>query len=336
LVEGVDAFEAAAPYAGKRVIITGGLGFIGSNLARALVDAGAKVMLVDSLIPDYGGNEFNIEEIRHRLEINVADVRDGFAMNYLVKGHDIMFNLAGTLSHVDSMTDPYTDLEINCRSQLSILESCRQHNPEIKVVFAGTRGQYGRAQKLPVNESHPLDPTDVNGINNIAGEAYHILYGRVYQMRATSLRLSNTYGPRHQMRHHRQGVINWFVRQAIEERDIPIFGDGTQVRDTNYVDDVVIAFLLAGISEAADGEVFNLGGQPATLNELVGLICELAGSGSFHNIPYPEDAKKIEIGDYVADWSKAQTTLGWEPRVGLREGLERTVGYYRLNQEHYW
>src|SRR5579862_5219623 len=198
----------AAAYAGKKVLITGGLGFIGSNLARALAEAGARVVLVDSLIPEYGGNRFNISGIEQLVTVNIADVRDQYAMNHLVQGQDVMFNLAGTLSHIDSMRDPYTDLEVNCRSQLAILEACRHHNADIKVLFAGTRGQYGRAERLPVDESHPMRPTDVNGINNVAGESYHLLYNQVYGIRATSLRLTNTYGPRHQMRHSRQGVIN--------------------------------------------------------------------------------------------------------------------------------
>ena len=276
----MSAGSAAAVYAGCRVIITGGLGFIGSNLARRLVGLGAEVVLVDSLIPAYGGNPFNISGIEDRVTVNVADVRDRFAMDHLVKGCRVMFNLAGTLSHIDSMTDPLTDLEINCRSQLSILEACRSNNPDIKVVFAGTRGQYGRAIYLPVDEKHPLNPTDVNGINNSAGEAYHILYCRVHGLRATSLRLTNTYGPRHQMRHHRQGIINWFVRLALEGREIRLFGDGSQVRDTNYVDDVLEALLLAGASESADGEVFNLGGHPAKLLEVVEVIASLTGARS--------------------------------------------------------
>lgn len=327
--------DAAAGFAGKRVLITGGLGFIGSNIARRLVQHDAQVLLVDSLIPEYGGNLYNIAGIEDRVTVNISDVRDQFAMNHLVKGHDVMFNLAGTLSHTDSMADPFTDLEINCKSQLSILESCRHHNPDIKIVFAGTRGQYGRARYLPVDENHPLHPTDVNGINNNAGEAYHLLYNQVYGIRATSLRLTNTYGPRHQMHHHRQGIINWFVRLAIEGNEIPIYGDGRQVRDTNYVDDVVEALLLAALSEKADGEVFNLGGDPANLLELAEIITKLAG-GSYHTIPYPETARAIEIGDYVADSSKAQSMLAWQPRVGLREGLSRTVDYYRAEKQHYW
>ena len=331
-----DAATVAQAYAGKKVLITGGLGFIGSTLARALVEAGASVLVVDSLIPEYGGNLFNVSGIRDRIEVNIADVRDRFSMNYLVRGRDYMFNLAGTLSHVDSMRDPETDLAINCQSQLSILESCRHNNPGIKIMFAGTRGQYGRAQYLPVDEAHPMVPTDVNGINNVAGEGYHILYHKVYGIRATSLRLTNTYGPRHQMGHSRQGVINWFIRQALDSREISVFGDGSQVRDTNYVDDVVSAFLLAAASSEADGEVFNIGGQPASLAELVQLIVGETGSGSFKFVPFPDEAKVVEIGDYVADWSKAQRVLGWSPHVGIPDGLERTVAYYRQHRDHYW
>lgn len=331
-----DPASLAPGYENKRVLITGGLGFIGSNLARRLVDFGAQVTLVDSLIPEYGGNLFNIAGIEDRVTVNIADVRDQYGMNYLVKDRDLMFNLAGTLSHIDSMRDPYTDLEVNCKSQLSILESCRQHNREIKIIFAGTRGQYGRAQYLPVDEKHPLQPTDVNGINNNAGEAYHILYNQVYGIRAVSLRLTNTFGPRHQMHHHRQGIINWFVRLAIEGKEITIYGDGKQVRDTNYIDDVVNAFLIAGVSEDADGEVFNLGGDPANLLQIVELITRLTGSPGYHCIPYPEDAKVIEIGDYIADRSKARRVLDWEPVVTLDDGMARTIEYYRKHRAQYW
>ncbi|MBI4506674.1 MAG: GDP-mannose 4,6-dehydratase [Chloroflexi bacterium] len=317
-------------------MITGGLGFIGSNLARRLVGYRSRVLLVDSLIPQYGGNLFNIHGIEDRVTVNIADVRDQYSMNYLVQHQDIMFNLAGTLSHVDSMEDPFTDLEINCRSQLAILESCRRHNRDVKIVFAGTRGQYGRAQYLPVDERHPMEPTDVNGINNMAGEWYHILYYRVYGIRATSLRLTNTYGPRHQMRHPRQGIINWFVRLAIEGETISLYGDGRQVRDANYVDDVVDAFLLAGVCEAADGELFNLGGEPASLADLVERIVHIAESGDRRFVPFPAEAQRIEVGDYVADARKIERVLGWRPRVSLDEGLARTIAYYREHRQHYW
>lgn len=326
----------APRYQGKRVLITGGLGFIGSNLARRLVEYGSQVTLVDSLIPEYGGNLFNIDGIAERVTVNIADVRDQYSMNYLVRNRDLMFNLAGTLSHIDSMRDPYTDLEVNCKAQLSILESCRHHNREIKIIFAGTRGQYGRAQYLPVDEKHPMQPTDVNGINNIAGEGYHLLYHQVYDIRASSLRLTNTFGQGHQMAHARQGVANYFVRQAIEGKEITVYGDGKQVRDLNYIDDVVNAFLIAGVSDEADGEVFNIGGEAVSLLQLVELITALTGGTTYRCIPYPEDAKVIEIGDYVADWSKAKRVLDWEPQTSLRQGMEKTIAYYRKNWRHYW
>ncbi len=324
-------------FAGRQVLISGGLGFIGSTLARALVSLEARVTLVDSLIPEYGGNLFNLDGVVERLRVNIADVRDANSMRRLVEGQDYLFNLAGTLSHLDSMSDPHTDLEINCRSQLFILEACRQNTPAIKVIFSGTRGQYGRARYLPVDERHPLEPTDVNGINNVAGEAYHILYNHVHGIRACSLRLTNTYGPRHQMRHPKQGYLNWFVRLALEDRPIRIYGSGAQLRDFNYVDDVVAALLLAAASEATNGEVYNLGsGAPVSVRESAEAVLEAAGQGRLEECEYPPEQRRIEVGDYHADASKIRAAVGWQPRVPFREGLSRTVEFYRRHHEHYW
>ena len=320
----------------KEILITGGLGFIGSTLAHRLVGLEAKVTLVDSLIPQYGGNMFNIHGIKNKVKVNIADVRDEHSMDHLIQDKKFLFNLAGTLSHTDSMVDPYTDLEINCRAQLSILESCRKFNRDVKIVFSGTRGQYGKADYLPVDEKHSMHPTDINGINNTAGEWYHILYNNVYKIRATSLRLTNTYGPRHQMKHHKQGIINWFVRLAIEEKEINIFGDGKQIRDCNYVDDVVEALLLAAASDECNGQIYNLGGTPANLTEIVKKITNIIGNGNYKLIPFPENSKRIEIGDYIADYSKIKKTLGWEPKVSLEKGLQNTIEYYKKYKEHYW
>ena len=323
-------------YKNKKILITGGLGFIGSTLAQRLVKMEADICLVDSLIPDYGGNNFNIDGIVDKVTVNIADVRDKHSMDYLVKDKDIIFNLAGTLSHIDSMKDPFTDLEINCKSQLSILESCRINNRDVKIIFAGTRGQYGRADHLPVDEKHLMHPTDVNGINNIAGEAYHILYNNIYGIRAVSLRLTNTYGPRHQMRHHKQGIINWFIRQLIEGQTIKLYGDGKQIRDINYVDDVVDALLLVACSEKTNGEVYNIGGIPKNLIELVETMIGVYNKGSYELIPFDEDLKRIEIGDYVANFEKIKSTVGWEPKVSLEEGLQSSFDYYEKHKEHYW
>ena len=320
----------------KKILITGGLGFIGSTLAHRLVKIEADIYLIDSLIPEYGGNNFNINGIEDRVKVNIADVRDKHSMDYLVKDKDLIFNLAGTLSHIDSMNDPFTDLEINCMSQLSILESCRKNNKDVKIIFAGTRGQYGKADHLPVDEKHLMHPTDVNGINNIAGESYHILYNNIYGIRAVSLRLTNTYGPRHQMKHHKQGIINWFIRQLIEGQTVKLYGDGKQIRDINYVDDVVEALLLVACNEKTNGEVFNLGGIPKNLIDLVETMIDVYGKGNYELIPFKDDLKKIEIGDYIANYEKVKNTVGWQPKISLEEGLRSSFDYYEKYKDHYW
>ena len=326
-----------SPFHGKRIMITGGLGFIGSNLAHRLAGHCAALTLVDSLIPEYGGNLFNISGIEDYVRVNIADVRDESSMDYLVCGKDIIFNLAGQVAHLDSMQNPYTDLEINCRSQLSILEACKKNNRDVKILYAGTRGQYGKAQKLPVDETHLMQPTDVNGINKMAGEWYHILYNNVYGIRACSLRLTNTYGPRHHMRTNRQGVLSWFIRLALEGREIQLFGGGEQQRDFNYVSDVVDAILLAAASDETNGQVYNVGsGKPASLKEAADLCVEIAGSGSVATVEFPPDKKKIEVGNYYADYSKLHKTVGWEPSVSLRDGLKKTIAFYREHRDHYW
>jgi UDP-glucose 4-epimerase len=322
-------------YRGRRVMVTGALGFIGSNLARTLADLGADVLAVDSLLPDYGGNLFNLAGYEDKVRINIADVR-GHAVEYLVQGQEVLFNLAGQVSHLDSMNDPFTDLEINCRSQLWILEALRKRNPGAKVVYAGTRQVYGKPRSLPVSEDHLLTPTDVNGINKISGEMYHLVYHSVYGIRACSLRLTNTYGPRQLIRHNRQGFIGWFMRQITLGEPIQIFGDGSQKRDFDYVDDVVDAFLRAGAMEQADGQVFNLGGDaPVSLSELVEAMIAIAGRGSYSLIPFPPERKAIDIGDFWADASKIKAALGWQPRVALPDGLRRTIEFYRQHQDRY-
>jgi UDP-glucose 4-epimerase len=320
-------------YRGRRVMITGGLGFIGSNLARRLVELGADVLLVDSLIPDYGGNLFNIDGIADRVHVNVADVREQSTMNHLVRDRAVIFNLAGQVSHIDSMRDPYTDLEINCRSQLTILEACRYHNPDVKVVYAGTRQVYGRPDSLPVDESQLVRPTDVNGINKAAGEYYHLVYNNVFGIRACSLRLTNVYGPRQLLKHNRQGFVGWFVRLAIEDQVIQIYGDGSQLRDFVYVDDAADAFLRAGATDACNGGAFNVGGdQPIDHRHLTTLLVSVAGSGSIQYVDWPPEKKAIDIGSFYADSTRFRRLTGWAPAVPLEEGLRRTVAFCR---EHF-
>jgi UDP-glucose 4-epimerase len=322
-------------YAGRRVLISGGLGFIGSNLARSLVDLGARVTLVDSLVPEYGGNLFNIAGIEDRVQVNISDVRDEYSLRYLVQHKDLLFNLAGQTSHADSMQDPYTDLDINCRAQLSILESCRKHNPDIKIIFASTRQVYGKPEYLPVDEKHLLRPADVNGINKMAGEWYHIVYNNVYGVRACALRLTNTIGPRMRVKDARQTFVGTWIRQILEEEAFEVW-DGGQVRDFTYVDDAVDALLLTASSEKTDGQVFNLGGTCViSLKELAELLIDVNGGGRYVVRSYPADRKKIDIGDYHADFSRIRSALGWEPRVSLRDGLARTLAFYREHLRHY-
>lgn len=323
-------------YQGKKVLITGGLGFIGSTLAIQLVEWGADVTLVDSMIPEYGGNLFNIEPIKNQVRVNFSDVRDPHSMEYLVKDQDYLFNLAGQVSHIDSMTDPLTDLDINTRAQVVILEACRKFNPRIVVVFASTRQIYGKPQYLPVDENHRLYPTDVNGINNMAGEWYHTLYHNVYDLNTVSLRLTNTYGPRQLLKHNRQGFIGVFVRQIIQGEKIKIFGDGQQIRDMNYVEDVVDALVMAGAKPESYGQVYNLGGnEPINLLNLVKLLIDLNGSGEFEVIPFPPEKKLIDIGDYYGDYRKFSQMTNWQPKTSLKSGYTKMIAYYKEHLEKY-
>ena len=318
-------------YRGMRVLITGGLGFIGSNLARRLVREGAKVSLVDSLIPEYGGNRANIADFADLVEVNITDVRDPHAMGHLIQNKDYLFNLAGQTSHLDSMIDPHTDLEINCRAQLSILEACRLRNPSIRVVFASTRQIYGKPDHLPVDEKHLLRPTDVNGINKMAGEWYHILYSRVYGIRACSLRLTNTYGPGMRIKDARQTFLGIWIRKVLEGQPFEIW-EGGQKRDFTYVDDCVDALLLAASKREAEGEIFNLGGcEVVSLKEVGDLIKKIEPSAQYGLRSFPKERKAIDIGDFYADYSRIQKALGWKPRIHLEEGLKKTLAFYRKN-----
>ena len=322
-------------FQGRNVMITGGLGFIGSNLAKRLVGMGAQVTVVDSLVPEYGGNLHNIDGFSDRLRINISDVRDRYSMQYLIEGQDYLFNLAGQTSHMDSMEDPATDLEINCRAQLSILEICRHHNPRIKIVFASTRQIYGKPDYLPVDETHPLRPTDVNGINKMAGEWYHILYSNVYGLRACALRLTNTIGPRMRIKDARQTFLGVWVRLLLEDKPFEVWG-GDQLRDFTYVDDVVEACLMCAASEETNGQVFNLGSREMiSLKDLAGLLVEVNGGGQYALRAFPQDRKRIDIGDYYADFSRIRSAVQWEPTVSLREGLASTISYYREHLAHY-
>ena len=324
-------------YSGKEILITGGLGFIGSNLARSLVAQGANVTLVDSLIPQYGGNKFNIDDFRDEVSVNICDVRDPFAISSLIQDQDYLFNLAGQTSHLDSMADPHTDLDINVAAQLSILEVCRNENPDIKIVFASTRQLYGSPDYLPVDEKHPIRPVDVNGINKLAGEWYHLLYNNVYGIRTCALRLTNTYGPGMRVKDARQTFLGIWIRLLLEGKPIKVFGDGKQLRDFNFVDDCVEALLLAGASDQANGKIYNLGcSEVIGLKDLAKMMVNLGYGGSFDLAPFPSERKAIDIGDYYSDFSLITKELGWIPKIDLKDGLKLTLNYYSTHSSHYW
>lgn len=314
---------------GKRVLITGGLGFIGSNLAHRLVASGADVTLYDACLNPYGWNFANIKEIRKNVRVVKGDVRDIKKTQKNIKGMDVVIDCAAQVSHTISVRDPFLDIDINCRGAMSVLEGCRK--ADAKHIYAGTRGQIGRLEYTPADEKHPSNPMDINGINKLAAEKYCLLYGRIYGLRTCSLRINNTYGPRCQVRHDDYGVINYFIRQAILGEQITIHGEGLQTRDYNYVDDVSDAIILACHRKEAEGECFNLGsGRETRLIDMVKLILKTAGSEmEIKRVPRPEERRAIEIGNFLVTYDKIKRVLGWEPKTGLEGGIRKTVEFYR-------
>jgi nucleoside-diphosphate-sugar epimerase len=320
---------------GKTILVTGGAGFIGSNLVLRLVADGAKVTVLDSMLPDYGGNLFNLEPVASQINLNFSDMRDAHSLAYLVRDVDYIFNLAGQVSHQDSMNEPLVDMEINVKAQLSLLETCRKHNREAVIVYTSTRQFYGKPQYLPVDEAHPLSPPDVNGINKLAAEFYHLLYARVYGLKTVSLRLTNTYGPRQLIKNSRQGFVGWFVNRAVTGQPIELFGGGGQLRDFNYVDDVVDALIIGAQQPSCYGKRFNLSGEKASLLCVAEKLVKLTGKGQVIPIPFPEERKKIDIGDFYGCSEKYRKASGWQPKTSLDEGLAQTVRYYNEYKNFY-
>jgi len=323
-------------YRGSRILITGGLGFIGSNVARQLVAEGAEVELFDNLNPSYGGNRWNIADFEDRVAVTVGDVRDASALRQAIIGKDFIFNLAAQTSHVGSMQEPLTDLQINATAQLQLVEACRRDNPNVKIIYGSTRQLYGKPRYLPVDESHPIRPVDVNGISKFAGEHFHLLYSDVYGIRSIVLRLTNTFGPGMRVKDARQTFIGIWIRRLLEGDAIPIFGDGKQLRDFTYVEDCVAALLVAGLSDAANGKVFNIGGdQFVSLLDVARMMTEIVAGGRLELQPFPAERKAIDIGDYYSDFKLFQNVCGWSPKTELRVGLQKTVDFYRSHMQRY-
>lgn len=324
-------------FTGREVLITGGLGFIGSNLAIELVRLGARVTILDNMLPRQGGNLFNIRGIEDKVRVNISDVRNQLSMNHLVKGMDYIFHLAGQVNHVDSMKNPLQDVEINCLGTIVLLEALRANNRGAKVIFAGTRGEYGSSVKLPVDEDHPTNPKGIYAVTNLAAEKTVLVYDDVFGIKGTCLRITNTYGPRHQMVHDEYGVFNWFIRKALDDDTIPVFGDGHILRDFLYIDDLVACLLAVAATDAAYGEVFNVGsGIPVSFYDLAKKIVEVIGSGKINFTEFTRERKEVEPGDYYADISKIGRIVGWSPRTPLEKGIAATADFYKTFKKEYW
>jgi len=322
---------------GKRCLITGGLGFIGSNLAHRLIGLGAEVSIADACLDPYGWNFANIREINDKVSFTKADIRDAAAMAAAVKNQDFIFNCAAQCSHIDSMRDPFLDMDINCRGTLVLLEACRKCADTAKIVYAGTRAQMGALRHSPADEEHTDNPTDIYGADKWAAEKYHLIYNSVYGLPAASLRINNTYGERHQMRHAKYGIMNWFIRVALDGGEIQVFGDGSQTRDYNHISDVVDAMILAAQSPKSNGKYYLLGsGKETKFIDMVKAVIKAAGSGSYRLVPWPEDRKAIEVGSFFVTYKKIRDELGWEPKVSLDEGLRRTIAFYKERKKDYW
>ena len=324
-------------FKGKKILITGGLGFVGSNLAIRLVESGADVTLVDNMIPRLGGNIFNIKDIRKKVTINISDVRDPTSMNYLVRNKDYIYHLAGQVNHVDSMRNPLLDLDINCKGTLVLLDACRQFNSIAKIIYSGTRGEYGASVNLPVDENHPTNPKGNYAITNLAAEKMILVYNDIHNIPAICLRITNTFGPRHQMQHDEYGVLNWFIRKAIDNEELPVFGDGYILRDFLFIDDLIDCLLITASSANAYGHIFNVGsGVPVSFRDLAKTIVEVAGTGSVKFTEFSKERKEVEPGDYYTDISKIKRVVGWTPATRLEEGLKKTIEFYRKYKEYYW
>jgi len=329
--------EGIKVFTNKEIIVTGGLGFIGSNLCIELVKLGAHVTIIDNMLPRQGGNLFNITDIADKVTVNVSDVRNQLSMNHLVKGKDYVFHLAGQVNHVDSMKNPLQDLEINCQGTLVLLEALRHHNRDAKVIFAGTRGEYGSSVKLPVDEDHPTNPKGIYAVTNLTAEKMVLVYDDVYRIKGTCLRITNTYGPRHQMAHDEYGVFNWFIRKALDDEEIPVFGDGRILRDFLYVEDLVDCMLKVAAAGEAYGKVFNVGsGIPVSFFELAEKIVAITGTGKTRFTEFTQERKEVEPGDYYADITRITRATGWKPAVSLEEGILRTIDFYRKHRKEYW
>jgi len=329
--------DLSGVFAGKNVLVTGGLGFIGSNLAIRLVAMGAKVTLMDAMLDGHGGNLFNIAPVKDDVQVNFSDIRDYQSVRYLVRGQDYVFHLAGQNDHVLSQQDPFPDIDINIKGSAVLLEACKHFNPDCRVIYTGTRGEYGAAVTLPVREDAPVNPKGVYELSSLTAQKLFEIYHNNHSVRSVTLRLTNIYGARAQMQHHRFGVANWFIRLALDNATIKVFGSGKLMRDFLFVDDTVDAILMCAATEQAYGQTFNVGhDSPSSFLELAEKVIAVAGSGSWEFAEFSAERAAQEPGDFCSDISKIKSVVGWKPAHDLEQGLAKTIDFYRQNREHYW
>lgn len=321
----------------KKVLITGGMGFVGSNLCIKLAELEAEVLIVDNMLPRQGGNLFNIEPVKDIVKVNISDIRNPTSMNHLVKGMDYIYHIAGQVNHVDSVKDPLNDLSINVEGTLVLMEALRKNNPGAKVIFTGTRGEYGSSLSLPVAENHAINPIGIYAITNFAAERIVLTYHNLHHIKSLCLRITNTFGPRHQMAHDEYGVFNWFIRKAMDNEVIPIFGDGRILRDYLYIDDLVDSLISIALCDSAYGDVYNVGsGVPLSFIDLAKKIIDISGTGKIDHTEFTTERKALEPGDYYADITKIKNTIQWTPKVQINEGIKKTIEFYKENKKHYW
>lgn len=324
-------------YKNKNVLITGGLGFLGSNIAHKLVGYGANVTILDALLPLYGGNKFNISGIENKVELIIGDIRDFRLVEQIIKKKHIIFNLAAQVSYIDSINIPVEDLDINCKGHLIILDACRHKNPGARLIFSSSRMVLGKLLHSPVAEDHPVEPLSIYGIHKLTGEKYYQAYYKTYGLKTVILRITNPYGIRQQMKHNKYSIVGWFLRQAMQGETIQIFGHGKQLRDYIYVDDIVFAFLKAGVSNKSIGQIYNIGlGQSCQFSEMINTILKVVGKGKLKYVPWPKNYEKIETGNFEISIEKAKKDLEWLPKIKIEQGIKKMHKYYEKFKKFYW
>ena len=318
-------------------MITGGAGMIGSTIANLAVQSGAQVTILDAMLPAYGGNFFNLQNIRDKINFIQGDIRDAEVVKRLVPGMDYIFSLAGQVSYVDSNTDPLLDLDINCLGHIQVLEACRQFNPKAGLIFASSRFVYGKIDYTPVDEGHPFNCLSIYGIHKLSGEKYYRFYHDAYGLKTVSVRIANPYGPRQQMKHSKYGIVNWFIRQALDGKELTIFGDGRQGRDYIFVEDLAEAMVALVLAPGTSGQVYNLGSATITpFIEMAHLVAEAVPGTVVKQVEWPADRYFVETGDYVSDLGKITKAIDWRPKTSIKEGINKTVDYYRKYRDKYW